>query len=291
MLHTIKSETLRADINPIGAELSSLYSQKTGKEYLWQGDPTWWAGRAPVLFPILCAMKDDTYIYNGKTYNMPKHGFVRQAAFNTTGAEGAKIVFEYTDNEETRGLYPFAFLFQVIFELSGNTLITTYRTENHNNCPMYFSFGSHEAYRCPREEGESFSDYYLEFDKDGTYISEKANDAGLLSGETFTVIENGRIIPLTPELFACDTLVFKNVQSSKIFLKSRKSPEVVEVDYQDAPYLGIWTKIGAPYVCIEPWYGLPDENCHDGRIENKLGIITVPANGSFEWTHTITVHE
>lgn len=291
MIHTIQSDSLRVDINSVGAELFSLYSKNTGEEYLWQGDSDWWAGRAPVLFPIVCSMKDCSYLYDGNAYNMPKHGFALGARFSTAGAQGSKIVFEYSDNDETRKIYPFAFLFQVVFELADNKLITTYRVENHNKCPMYFSLGSHEAYRCPRGSKETFEDYYLEFEKDSTYISEKVTDAGLISGETYTVIDNGRTIPLKYELFANDTLIFKNVPGNKIFLKSKKSTDVVEVNYQDAPNLGIWTKVGAPYICIEPWYGLPDEAQHDGRLENKLGIVNLKVGNEFAWTHSITIHE
>jgi len=290
-MYRIESDILRADINPIGAELSSLYSKKTGKEYLWQGDPIWWAGRAPILFPIVCSMKDGTYIYNGKTYTMPKHGFVRHAEFAVKPLTASKIIFEYSDNEETRKVYPFAFLFQVIFEVVGHSLSTMYKVENRNNCPMYFSVGAHEAYRCPREDNETFEDYYLEFDKDATYITETVNAAGLITGDTYPVIKNGRVLPLKHELFANDALMFKTVPSSKVLLKSKKSATVLEIDYKDAPQLGIWTKVDAPYICIEPWYGLPDDAGHDGKIENKFGIVKLHAGKVFVWEHTITVRE
>ena len=292
MTHTIQSNALQVDINPTGAELYSILSKKTGTQYLWQGDPAWWDRRAPILFPILCSLKDNAYTYNGKTYDMTKHGFVRDAAFGTGGAAGNKITFEYGDNEETRRIYPFAFLLQAIFEVDGNRLGVTYRVENRNDNTMYFSIGAHEAYRCPWNAGEALEDYYLEFDREGTYTGTLCNSAGLLSDETHTVIENGRIIPLSKQLFTDhETLIFKNVPSSRIFLKSKKSTTVVEVDYEDAPHLGIWQVPGAPYVCIEPWYGLPDEAVHDGRIENKLGIVALQAGEAFAWKHTIAIHE
>lgn len=291
MLHTIQSDILRADINSVGAELFSIYSKQTGKEYLWQGDSVWWSGRAPILFPIVGAMKDNSYIYNSKIYHMPKHGLVRRAKFDVAAAESSKIVFEYSDNEETQGLYPFEFLFQAIFELTDSMLSVSYRVENRNKCPMYFSLGSHEAYRCPRENGESFEDYYLEFEKDGIYTGETVTDKGLISGETYTVIEDGRIIPLAYNLFEKDAIIFKNVPSSRIFLKSKKTSDTVEVAYQDAPHLAIWTKVGAPFICIEPWHGIPDDAEHKGRVEVKSGIITLDAGSDFMWTHTITIHE
>ena len=287
----IESDVLRVDINPVGAELSSLFSKKSGTEYLWQGDAAWWTGRAPVLFPIVCAMKNGRYVYNGKTYEMPKHGFVRHANFEEALATESKVILAYRDSEATREMYPFAFLFQVIFEVTGDALHTTYRVENLGNAPMYFSMGSHEAFNCPREAGERFEDYYLEFDTEATYVTETVNAEGLIKGDTYTVIENDRVLPLKHELFENDALIFKNVPGSKVLLKSKKSSAVVEMDYQNAPQLGIWTKVGAPYICIEPWFGLPDDAGHDGVIENKFGMVKLDAGRVFSWVHTVTICE
>ncbi|MCL2527971.1 MAG: aldose 1-epimerase family protein [Defluviitaleaceae bacterium] len=290
-MYTIQSDTIKAQINPIGAELSSLQSKNTGTEYLWQGDPTWWEGRAPILFPIVCSLKGDTYTYNGNSYNMAIHGFASKSVFDVTYTSDSKIIFTLTDNEETRKQYPFTFLFEAIFEITGNKLSTTYRVKNTNDSIMYFSVGAHEAYRCPREDNEVFDDYYLEFAHDDTYISETARDGSLVDGEAYTVVDNGRVIPLNYKWFEKDTLIFVNVPCSKISLKTKKSNAVLEVDYEDAPHLGIWTKIGAPYVCIEPWYGLADYQNHDGNLKNKAGILTLEAGKEFSWTHSATITE
>jgi len=290
-MHTIQSDLLQVKVNPHGAELSSIVSKQTGTEYLWQRDLAWWYGQAPILFPIVCSLKNNTYTYNGESYNMTIHGFAKSSMFTVASASDTKIVFSLTDSEETRKQYPFGFLFEAVFEVEGNKLHTTYRVTNTNDSIMYFSVGAHEAYRCPREDDESFDDYYLEFAEDNTYVSETPGKDGLKIGDTYTVVESGRVIPLHYGWFEKDTLVFKNVPCSRISLKSKKSAAVLEVDYRDAPYLGIWTKIGAPYVCIEPWYGLPDEETHDGDITKKTGIIDLEAGGVFEWTHTISIIE
>jgi len=290
-MYTIQSDILTAKINPIGAELSSLVSKKTYMEYIWQGDPNWWTGRAPILFPIVCAMKEGTYSYNGIAYDMPKHGFLLDAIFSVENAADSKIVFEYTDNKKTRKIYPFDFVFRAVFELIENKLVTTYSVKNLNNGPMYFSVGAHEAYRCPREEGETFEDYYLEFDKDAAYISEVENSAGLLSGEKYAIAESGSIVPLSYKLFKGKSLMLKNIPSSSVSLKSRKAASSVKIDFSGAPHLGVWTMDGAPFICIEPWHGLPDEAGHDGDIKNKYGIIALEADNSFVWSHAITINE
>jgi len=289
-MHTIQSETLRVQVNPVGAELSGLFSTKTNTEYLWQGDKNWWGDRAPILFPIVCSMRDSKYTYKGKEYHMPKHGFVRREVFELVEA-GERLVFEYRDNEKTRPLYPFAFVFRVIYELDNNVLKTTYRVENTGDETMYFSVGAHEGYNCAKEPGEAFEDYYLEFDKDADYNSAVITPENLLGGPEYSVIKNGRVLPLKHELFNNDALVFCNVPGSRVFLKSKKSAGVVEVDYTGAPHLGIWQKPGAPYVCIEPWCGLPDLDSHNGRIEEKYAINALEAGGIFNWTNTITIHE
>ena len=289
MTYTIQSDILRVGISPMGAELSSIYSKQSNKEYLWQGGPAWWAGRAPILFPIVCSLKDDFYTYGGKAYNMKRHGFARHAEFAVASVSDSQAVFEYSDNEETREIYPFAFLLRVTYDLTDNALAVSYNVENRDNAPMHFSIGSHEAYNCPQSHNESFDDYYLEFEKDGTYISETLTDAGLLSGATYEVIKNSRIIPLKHDLFTNDALIFKNIPNQKVKLKSRKSATVIEVDCMGAPHLGIWTKVGAPFICIEPWFGLPDNIGHNGRIEDKPSIITLEAKQSFAWTHIITI--
>ena len=289
---TIKSKDFTVQLNPKGAELSSFFSTKTETEYIWQGDAKWWANRAPILFPFLCSIKEGKYIYDGKEYNMTKHGFVRYADFDVAFSDDKKVIFEYRDNDETLKMYPFKFLLQIIFELEGNKLDITYKVKNFNDYPMYFSIGAHEAYRCPRNENdETFEDYYIELENKGTYVSETVNGSGLITGETYPVIENGQIIPLKYSWFDKDTLMFKDVPSGKVFLKSKKSNTIVEVDYQNAPYLAIWTKKGAPYVCIEPWFGMPDEEKHDGNIKNKLGVVELNANSQFSWTHSISIFE
>jgi len=290
-MYTIASPRLTAQINPKGAELSSLVSKQTGREYLWQGDPAWWGGRAPVLFPILCGMRNNQYTYQGKTYPMPKHGFVRHEVFNTAETTPNRLTLTYTDNPKTHEMYPFPFLFEVIFEVTETTLATTYRVSKTGTQTAYFSVGAHEAFNCLWEKDETFEDYYLEFDTDANYHSEIITPEGLIDGKTYPVIQNGRILPLKHELFNNDALVFRNVPSRHVALKSKKSNTAILYDYQDAPHLGIWQKPGAPYICIEPWYGLPDEAAHNGDITQKYGIVALKTGDVFSWTHAITLKE
>jgi galactose mutarotase-like enzyme len=290
-LFTIQSDALRVTINPVGAELWSIFSTKTNREYLWQGDPAWWAGRAPVLFPILCGLRDNAYTYKGIRYEMPKHGFARRETFNAVAHEKDEILLNYTDNEKTRAVYPWAFNFHIGYQLARNTLRQTYHVANTGGDTMYFSIGAHEGFNTDWENGGAFEDYYLEFDTAGDYHSEIITKEGLIDGATYPVIENGHVLPLRHSLFDNDALVFRHVPSRRVFLRSKKCPTAIEYDWQNAPHLGIWQKPGASYVCIEPWFGLPDEAAHNGDIEKKFGIIALPAGEEWVWEHTITIHE
>jgi len=292
MIHSLQSDLLYVEIEDLGAELQSIYSKKTNTEYLWQGDPDIWDRRAPVLFPIVGRLKDGSYTYNGKSYQMPPHGFVSDAPFATEGAKDGSVILNFEDTEETRGMYPFSFALRVIFTLQWNVLETIYEVTNKTVGPIYFSLGSHEGYRCPRLEGELFEDYFLEFDHDAKYSSHTVSPNGLLMKEpVYPVIEHGRKLPLSYGAFSKDSLVLADIPSGKVALGSRKSNARLEIEYDDAPNLVIWTKPKAPYICIEPWHGLPDfEEC-DGDLSKKKGIISLEKGEVFAWRHNISIYE
>lgn len=291
MIHRIESDVLRVSVNSTGAELQSIASKSTGTEYLWQGDPAYWGSRAPVLFPIVGGLQKGSFTYGGKTYALAKHGFVRSAYFQRVDRETENaLTFEYVDNPSTRAVYPFAFSFKVVFTLQANALRVEYRVRNESPVEMLFSAGAHEAYRCPREADEAFDDYYITFEHEGAYDSYAVSPNGLLSNDTFPVIEKGDTLPLKHTLFANDALIFKHIKSKRLRIGSNKSNGVVEVAY-DSPHLGIWTKVGAPFICIEPWCGLPDMEGTDGMLAHKEGIIRLDEGGAYVFTHTITIKE
>lgn len=289
MIHFLESEALKIAVDNTGAELQSIYAKRSGEEYLWQGDSAYWNGRAPVLFPIIGGLKNGAYQYNNKTYALSKHGFVRRNYFHRIQDESA-LVFEYVDNSSTRKIYPFQFSLKIEFSLTGSTLTIKNRVVNVSDGEMLFSIGAHEAYRCPRHTDETFNDYYLEFECDGPYESFPVTPQGLLMDESYTVLGQERVLPLKHDLFTNDALIFKNIKAKKVAIKSNKNPSVVEVAY-DSAHLGIWTKVGAPFICIEPWCGLPDLADTDGVFAHKEGIIRLDAGAEFVFTHSITIKE
>lgn len=281
MIH-LTNGILSAEISEIGAEIKSL--KKDGCEYMWSGDPQVWGNTAPVLFPIIGFMKDNRYTLDGTTYEMTKHGLVRGKEFAVENVTDTSVTLLHTHNEQTMQMYPFAFEFRVIFTLVDHSLKVEYRVNNLNDREMYFSTGSHEAYATP--EGVENYDIIFPHKEDlETYLLA----GGLLQKKTMTVGKNTEYLPIYETYFALDTLIFKHLRSKALILKNRKTERTIQVEFPDCDYLGIWHKPGAPYLCIEPWAGLPDNEDTDQDITGKEGIIALPPHKEYSNIHTITV--
>lgn len=291
-MHTLKNSTLQISIKETGAELCSIKSLKTNIEYIWNADPDVWASHAPNLFPVIGCLKDDGFIYQGKEYKCPKHGFIRN---------NKKILFiEKTENSLTFGLkyneeylkiYPFKFEFQIKYVLKGNALKVSHHIINHGDEDMLFSLGGHPGFTCPIHEGENYSDYYLEFEKEENSESWKIEKDGLIGTTTKTVFDKPNRIHLHKNLFDEDALVFKDLNSSRISLKSNKSKQALNVEFKDFPYLGIWAKPNAKYVCIEPWIGIADSSDTNRNFENKEGLIRLQSKKNYKATYSISIDE
>ncbi len=273
---------LSAAISEAGAELKSF--KKDGEEYIWCGDPAVWSGTAPILFPIVCTLKDNTYTLDGKAYNLNPHGFAKDAAFAVESASDDSATFLLTHSEGTLEVYPFEFEFRVIFTLTDTSLTVEYKVNNLNDREMYFSVGAHEAYATPG----GVEDYDLIFEHKENLDTVLLNGR-VLSENTMTVGKNTEYLPIYEKYFALDTLIFKNLKSHSVILKNRKTERAVKVDFPHCNYIGIWHKPDAPYLCIEPWAGIPDNDNTDGNIKTKEGIVTLAPRGEYRNIHTITV--
>lgn len=264
MIVTITNNKISASIDTIGAELIRL--EKDNQNCIWTVDDTYWNKTSPILFPIVGRLKNDSYKYDGKTYELPRHGFARNFEFQILNKTENSIIFVLDSNSETLKNYPFEFQLQLEYELDGNELKMKYSVENKSQVTMPFSIGAHPAFAIEN----SFSDYSLKFNQTEEFISYE------LDNEQFNTIskkiqsENG-IIDLNYTLFEKDALVFKHLESNELTLLKKKEP-VLSVQFEGFPYLGIWTKPNAPFLCIEPWCGLADNVNHNGNIFEKEGI-------------------
>ncbi|HVD97555.1 MAG TPA: aldose 1-epimerase family protein [Cytophagaceae bacterium] len=279
MLNLINDQ-LTVTVKELGAELASILDSKTLTEYLWNGEASIWGRHAPILFPIVGKVKDNTYQSGGKTYCLPQHGFARDMDFEVVKESKNKIVLCLVDNEKTLEKYPYKFGLEVTYELEGRKLTVTYKVTNQQDSKIYFSIGAHPGFTCPVHEGEKYEDYYLEFSKPETLGISLLKD-GLVSPEETPFLKNETKIPLSYELFKNDALVFKKYQSDYISLKHKDKGEVFKFYFAGYPFLGIWSKPG-PFVCIEPWYGVADFTNHNGVLEDKVGIQSLEVGASFQ---------
>lgn len=284
---TIENEHFSSAIAPLGAELRSFKEKSTAREFMWNGDPAIWSGSAPILFPIVGALRNGRTTINGKGYEMPKHGLVRTRKAKVVEHESDRAVFAFTSDTETLRHYPFPFLFEVEFRLEANELKVLYRVKNTGPDEMLFSIGSHPAFSLDLQN-KLISDYHIEF-SDPETLELYGLENGLLAKKQDNYLVDSTRIQLSETLFADDALVFKNIQSRTVRLKSKKELRHLEVDTHGAPHLGLWAKPGAPYVCIEPWYSFDDQPDCDGILANKPGMMSLPAGDTFKTGYTVRI--
>ena len=299
-MQTLKNQILTVKIKPKGAELISLFNEETQTEYMWSADANFWGKSSPVLFPIVGALKDNLYHFEGKTYHLPRHGFAREREFLVENTTDESVTFLLTHDEETLKIYPFAFEFRLKYELHENCLSVTYSVKNIGNIKspshkgeglgrgeMYFSVGGHPAFALPLSADTNYEDYYLEFNKTENFQRWGLVDGGLIANNPTDFLLNTNRLALTKDLFYDDAIVFKNLQSDEIFLKSDKTNRQLKFDFKGFPYLGIWAAKDANFVCIEPWCGIADTENHSQELTEKEGIIALEVDDVFERTWSV----
>jgi galactose mutarotase-like enzyme len=291
-MYTLENNKLKIGIKKIGAELCKISSVKNINEFMWDANPAIWGNHAPNLFPVIGALKEDSYRFENKKYAMTKHGFIRKnkdIALHEKTKDS--LTFRLSQNETTLKSYPFKFEFYITYKLIENKIDILHTVKNCDNQPLYFSLGGHPAFKCPVYENENYEDYFLEFEHEENSVRHLINmETGLISSKTKTVFNNSNKIQLTHELFNEDALIFKDLKSRKVTLKSKTYGAILSISYKEFPYLGIWAKPNGNYVCIEPWLGIADHEDTTQEFKTKEGIISLEANKSFSASYTIEIH-
>lgn len=277
-LIAIGNHLLSAAINPLGAELTRLRDAE-GRELMTDADPAFWTGHAPILFPIVGRLSGDTLRLDGRDYAMQQHGFARKQAFELAARTATNVTFRLTANDETRACYPFDFALDVSFTVDAATLTVDVRISNPGAAPLPASLGFHPAFAWPLPYGRPRDEHRITFaaDEPGDIV-ELAD--GLFAAKRASPLD-GRILHLADDLFAQDALIWDPVASRSLTYGATDGPQL-KVDFPDTPYLGIWTKPGAAFVCIEPWHGHADPAGFDGDFRTKPGVFEV-APGA-DWT-------
>lgn len=284
----LRRGALTATAETLGGELVSL---RGDREYIWGGDPAWWTGRNPVLFPIVGSLQNETVRFDGRDCHMGRHGFARRSEFTLAGQGGDYVVFQLCQSPETLAQYPYPFSLQVRHQLLEDGFSTTFTVENTGDAPMPFCIGAHTAFRCPLEEGKRFEDYQLVFDEPEVADSLLLNAAGILrSGQTERFLDHERILPLDYGVFArLDTLIFQGLRSKGVSLTDRQSGRGVHLSYEGFPMVAFWTKPGAPFLCLEPWHGCAAFEDESGAFTDKPHCITLAPGQTKTLVYRVTL--
>ncbi|MNK44137.1 putative glucose-6-phosphate 1-epimerase [compost metagenome] len=285
---TIQNKKLKATFNELGAELVSLINLETEKEIIWEGNPDFWGGKSPVLFPTVGALKDDSYVFEGETYEMPRHGFARRKFFEVKHSSENEVVFELNSDNETLKFYPFEFSLEIKYTLTENKLTVSYNVKNTSEKEIYFSLGAHPGFAIDTKNGLNYNDYEIAFsDDEKLEIHPLINN--LISKETKTIELKNKTLPLSYELFSKDALVMTAMKSKELILRNNKNQEKVIFTFSNFPYFGIWSAKNADFVCLEPWQGIADFEDHNKEFTQKFGILKLERNEKWEANWAIEI--
>ena len=282
MNYEIKNSFIKAKIKSFGAELNSLQKIENDFEYIWQADSQYWARHSPVLFPIVGRLKNDSYFYKDKKYSLSQHGFARDKEFELIKKEEDFIEFSLKNDEETLKNYPFLFELNISYKLEKTKLIISYKVKNRSEDRLYFSIGAHPAFNISSGD-------FLDFEDVRTSKRYFLNDKGLIyKNEEVSFTKNSLI--LDEEIFKNDALVFNDKNIKSIILRDKNSNKILKVEFKDFPYLGVWSKPNlAPFVCIEPWFGVADEENSNQNIEDKRGVQVLLKDELFSCFYSIEI--
>lgn len=286
----IENQWLKVGIEKNGAEVRKVKNKKNGLDYMWSGDNKYWGRVSPILFPIVGRLKDDQLKINGQTYKMSQHGFLRDVEFNVLEQSATNASFVFESAGRFLDVYPFEFKAIIRYMLKEDSLIVHWEIVNQNKEEMYFSIGAHPAFKIPLLENETSDDYSLHFTPSANKNVMEYELKNSLIHEKGMANEIS-IVPLTNSLFANDALVYSNID--KINLVSNKTSHGVEVLFKNFPFVGVWSRYMdtdhtiAPFVCIEPWYGIADLYDTSGEISEKFGINRLESGCTFDAEYSI----
>ena len=285
MIFELKKGNLRATAQTRGGELASL-RDGGGREYIWEGDPAFWPGQNPILFPIVGSLLNGKIQINGTTYEMGRHGFARGMEFAPVEQGEDFVALELRETEETLACYPFPFSLRVTHRLLEDGFSTTFSVQNTGGSPMPFCIGGHTAIRIP--EGERFEDFHLLFDQAETADSHLLSPQGIILHDgRKTMLDGTGTLALDYQDFAqMDTLIFSMLRSGNVSLVHRETGRGVRLDFHEFPMVAFWTKPGAPFLCMEPWLGCAAWDNESGRFEDKLFCATLQPGEVKELAYT-----
>ncbi len=292
---TIESDILKLQVSRRGAEMMSIINKESGREFLWQGDPSQWKFRSPVLFPIIGDLNGGKYRLDGKEYSMTKHGIARDYDWEVVKLNSSEVVFRLTSQESMRKSYPFDFVLEIGYSVARDNIKMSYKVVNPSNETIYFQLGAHPGFNYKDYDEEAAVQGYYQFDGkakgDKLSVSLTDKDGLKVKKNSSVTLGEGGVMPITKSTFNKDALILEGSQSQNIALLDRDMNPYVRVKF-DAPTVGMWSKGGntyAPFICIEPWYGRGDDAGYVGDFKEKAGVQALEKGESFKSSISIWI--
>ena len=298
MIYTLENDIAVLKVDTKACEIASFRRKDKDIEYMWDGDPAYWANRNPLLFPHVSAPSNKILNFKGEDYKVNNHGFCRKSEFQFVEQSEDCLHFRLCDNEESRKKYPFSFELEITHRLEGRKVTVEWKVTNPSaDEPLYFSIGGHPAFNCPVDAGTKKTDYFIRFDgheKDASipYVLIDQPSQGIDVEHVQQLPLDGGYIPITDTTFDRDAYIFDEgtVQTATLCYPD-KTP-FVTLSAPGFPSFGVWSKphTDAPFVCLEPWIGRCDNMGFDGELPQKYGEQCAEPGQVFEASYTIEVH-
>lgn len=287
---TLKSGGNTAVVCTTGGELIS-FRDGAGTEFIWTGDPAYWSGHNPILFPIVGNLKDGRVEIKGRTCEMGRHGFARRSEFTAAEQGEDFVVLELRENEQTLAQYPYPFLLRVTHKVTEDGFSTAFQVDNTGDGPMPFCIGAHTGINCPLRPGERFEDYELVFDGPEQAASLLLTGDGLIAPGQETLLDHSSVLPLSYGLFErLPTVIFDGLRSHGVCLRHKATGRGVHMDFPGWPMIAFWTPgQDAPFICLEPWHGCAALEGESGKLEDKPHCVTLEPGESAGFAYTVTV--
>jgi len=270
----LRTEGGRALVSTHGAEWRGW--SVGGRELLWTPDGVHWDRTAPVLFPVCGWTRGGVARVGGRTYPLGLHGFAKDAAFEVAARGADHVTLRLTQTEATLALYPFPFVLDVAYRLTGAGMEVSGRIRNPGDAPMPYAFGLHPGLRWPLG-GADKSGHRLRFDAPERAEVPVIAPGGLFSQMRRPVPLAGRDLPLEDALFAREALCFLNVASRGLEFEGPGG--VLRMDWEGFAHLILWSRPGAPFLCLESWTGHGDPEGFEGDLFDKPSMIVLPPGG------------
>ncbi len=290
MIYSLENPKIKITASTHGAELHSITGKKDDTEYLWNRNYKYWKYSSPHLFPIVGKAIDSKYRVGENVYELPAHGIARISEFELIEKTDSSITFRLNYSDESLKVYPYKFTFEVTHTIKDNSVITAYKVINLDNKEIYFCIGGHPAFMCPIEVEDRLEDCYLEFNKNETISALTVNDEAYFLHNRKDILNKSNIINLSKDLFKDGLLAFDNLKSNKVSIRSKNNNKALTVDFGEFKYMAIWApEKGAPFICIEPWFGHADYVDFHGEFKEKEGIIKLKEGKEFSSTYKIYI--